>query len=404
MIIRGRLLLDPREKPMHGWVGIDAGRIAEIGSGPPPGSPRLDGDDLLIAPGFIDAHTHLPQFDLIGCDGLDLLGWLREVVYPAEIRWADCTEAREQARRAFRRLMASGTLGLAGFLTSHQHGAEAVRQAHAERPLRSVVGITLMDREAPADLLNRNLPNSLVDSARLTWSVNPRFAISCSERLLQRAADMAKRESRCIQTHVAETISELARTTELFPDDRGAIALLDRFGLLTPRTLLAHGVHLDGDDWQLIAERQSIIVHCPSANTFLQAGTFDIATSRRHGVRLALGSDVAAGPDIAMPRVARAMIEVAKFRRMSIDRTAVVPSPAEAWSMITRGNAEALSWRDAGRIEPGAAADLLVLQPDVKFDQHLMGRLIYGWRDEWIRHVVLDGALHSSESWRISAD
>ena len=398
MIVRGRLLLDPREAPSRGWIAIEAGRIAEVGNGSPPAPPRIDSDDLLITPGFIDAHTHLPQFDLVGCDGMDLLPWLSDIVYPAEMRWNDPCVAREQATRACRRMVASGTLGFAGFLSSNAHAAGPIAESLAELPLRAIIGTTLMDREAPASLLNSEPADPRDDSDRLTWSVNPRFAISCSEKLLQRASKMAQRARRFVQTHLAESRSELDRTRALFPGDRNATAVLERFGLLTPRTLLAHCVHFEAEQWDLIAKRRCAVVHCPTANTFLQAGVFDMASARRHGIRLALGSDIAAGPDIAMPRVARAMIEVAKVRRMTIDPHAAVPGPEEAWEMITRGNAEALSWNDAGRIEVGAAADLLILQPEVAFDRHLIGRLIYGWRDEWIRHVVLDGRLHAIAS------
>jgi guanine deaminase len=136
-------------------------------------------------------------------------------------------------------------------------------------------------------------------------------------------------------------------------------------------------------------------VHGPTANTFLGSGLFDLDAARSHGVRLALGSDVAAGPDMAMPRVARAMIETAKTRAMAIpDGTDVhIPTPAEAWTLITAGNAEALGFADMGRIEPGAAADLLVLKPGLRVDEHLVGRLIYTWRDEYIDRIVLNGRL-----------
>ena len=85
------------------------------------------------------------------------------------------------------------------------------------------------------------------------------------------------------------------------------------------------------------------------------------------------------------------MIETAKARAMTVQSDAFVPEPAEVWQMITRGNADALGWPDAGRLEIGAAADLLVLKVPFEIDEHLIGRLIYTWRDEYITHRVLDG-------------
>ena len=229
---------------------------------------------------------------------------------------------------------------------------------------------------------------------RLSLSVNPRFAIACSDTLLARAAVRAT-EDVFIQTHLAESRRECELVGELFPDDPHYAGVYDRHGLLGERTLLAHCVHLDHDQWRLIAERRSIVVHCPTANTFLSSGLFDLDAARAHGVRLALGSDVAAGPDTAMPRVARAMIETAKVRAMTAPtgQSVHVPTPGEAWTMITSGNALALGFADMGRLVPGAAADLLVLRPELAIDRHLVGRLIYTWRDDYIDAIVLNGRL-----------
>src|SRR5690606_8965547 len=146
-------------------------------------------------------------------------------------------------------------------------------------------------------------------------SLNPRFAIACSEELLAECGwRAAERPDLFVQTHLAEAVAELARVRELFPGAPHYTGVSERVGLLGQRTLLAHGVHLPGPEWTLLAERRSVVVHCPTANTFLGSGHFDLTTARERGVRVALGSDVAGGPDHAMPRVARAMIEVAKSR------------------------------------------------------------------------------------------
>jgi guanine deaminase len=410
MLLQGRLLIDADTLPAPGWIRVEDGRIAEIGDGEPPQPVEAGGPDSLITPGFVDAHVHLPQIDAIGCDELELLPWLDRVIYPAEAAWADQAFAEAQALDAYRRMLHAGTLGFAGYLTSHSHGVAAATKAAHRIPLRGIVGQSLMDREAPADLL-RQPAARLVRSerGRLDASLNPRFAVSCSDLLLARTGKLLAEgfpfsfkqrdpgdmgTTLFLQTHLAETIAECDRVAEMFPDDPHYAGVYDRHGLLTPHTLLAHGVHLSPAEWALIAERDSIVVHCPSANTFLRSGLFDLRAAREHGVRLALGSDVAAGCDLAMPRVARSMIEVAKLRRLAVDPEAVVPTPAEAWTMITRGNANALCFTDMGRLEVGAPADVLVLEPHVEFDVHLIGRLIHTWRDEYITHRVVRGVLH----------
>ncbi|MCH8342993.1 MAG: amidohydrolase family protein [Planctomycetes bacterium] len=398
MILQGRLLINPHHTPQLGWVRIEDRQIAELGRGNPPETPVAGDADSLICPGFIDAHIHLPQIDAVGCDppcGGGLLEWLDRIVFPAEMRWQDADVAQEQAGIAYRRMLRAGTLGYAGFLTSHFHSVTSVIRAGHRLPLRAIAGQVLMDRGAAEPLLHHRLAR-LANSkrGRIAISVNPRFAVGCSDELLSVAKARASDEA-FVQTHLAESQHECELVAELFPNDPHYTGVYDRHGLLTDRTLLAHCVHLADVEWRLIAQRRSVVVHCPTANTFLQSGLFNLDAAREHGVRLALGSDVAAGPDLAMPRVARAMIEVAKMQAMTRQAGAKphVPNPAEVWDLITRGNADALSWSDSGRLEVGAAADLLVLRVGFDLDDYLIGRLIYTWRDEYITHRVVDGRL-----------
>jgi guanine deaminase len=411
VIIQGLLLTDPAAPPEPGWIRCEEGRIAELEHGAPPERPTVGSPSHVVSPGFIDAHIHLPQIDAAGCDGMELLEWLQKVVFPAESWWGRGGALRDVAN-ALHRMTREGTLGFAGYLTSHAEGsAEALRALAGGLGLprlRFAAGRVAMDRRAPDDLtaedrhraaLSPSPPPILAPppaGARGEVSANPRFAITCTGELLAEigwAVRDADREI-LVQTHLCETRPEIELVRELFPEDPHYTGVYDRFGLLTPRTLLAHGVHLTPPEWELIRERGSVVVHCPTANLFLRAGVFDFAAARDHGVRLALGSDVAGGPDIAMPRVARAMIDSAKARELLTGTPQPVPTPAEAWRLITRGNAEAIGWDDAGRLEPGATADLLVLRPpDAWMDEHLIGRMLYGWAHEMIDARVIDGRI-----------
>lgn len=416
MILRGLLLIDPGKPPTPGWVEVEAGSIVRVEEGEPArrvGEPMLGGPRRIVCPGFIDAHVHLPQADSIGCAGMGLIDWLDRVIYPAESWWG-----RAGAHRTLdvgvARMLRQGTLGFAGYLSSHADaGGEAVRRlasgAGLPARLRAAVGRVAMDRNAPDDLTAEDRRRAAMSPApslalaepqegggRVEVSINPRFAIACSEELLAEAGWLARERLSSgrpivVQTHLAESAEEVEVVRRLFPDDAHYTGVYDRFGLLTERTLLAHCVHLSPEEWELIRARRSVAVHCPGANLFLESGLFDLASTREHGVRLALGSDVAAGPDFAMPRVARSMIETAQARRLTMG-SAVVPTPAEAWRMITSGNAEALGWADAGRFEPGASADLLVLRtPETWLDEHLVGRLLYGWSAALIEERIVAG-------------
>ena len=431
MIVHGRLVLDPARPPEPGWLRCEGGRVAEIGFGDLPrdrAPPTLGGSSRLIVPAFVDAHLHLPQIDSAGCDGLELLEWLDRVVFPAESWWGRGAAQRD-ARTAVRRLASEGTVGAAVYLSSHGRAASEVLALLSRTPMRWIAGRVAMDRGGPDDLTHEDRarakmtpsPSPIAPSpsprGRVSVSANPRFAIACSEELLAEigwaVADVAARgeERPFVQTHVAESRAECLRVAELFPGDESYAHIYERFGLLSERTLLAHGVWLCDDQLALLARRGSVLVHCPTSNLFLRSGLLNLDRVRAAGVRLALGSDVAGGPDVAMPRVARAMIETAKIRALSRETSGGaardwhdpgdlvrVPTPAEAWEMITRGNADALGWADGGRLEAGAAADLLVLRvPETWIDEHLIGRLIYNWSPGLIESRVFGGELIDPE-------
>jgi len=399
LILHGRLLDPAYPGQPLGWLRVENGRIAEVQDGTPPEKEWLGGPDRLISPGFVDAHVHLPQFPAIGIDGLELLDWLEQAIYPAEMAWADPRKAEAAAGHSMRAMRRAGTIGLAGYLTSHAHAVDALVNASKSLGMRWIAGRVLMDRACPEALTCESDADIGLDAdledARGAVSINPRFAISCSEALLRHAGECVREHPGAeafVQTHLAESHAEVSRVAELFPEDANYTSVYDRFGLLTQRTLLAHCLHLSADEWALIAERCSAIIHCPAANTFLGTGLFDLRTAREHGINIGLGSDVAAGPDVAMPRVARAMIDVAKLRRLTVDPNAHVPTPREAWHVITQGNAAILGWDDYG-LKPGDAADVLVLRSPGEVDEHLHGRLIYGWRSGMVEHVIVNGVI-----------
>jgi len=368
-----------------GEVRLDGDRIALVNA------PERASNGRIIFPTFCDAHMHLPQFRVIGGHGLPLLEWLDRIVYPAEVRWNDAATARAEVRAAARRLLAAGTTGVAAYATSSSAGARVALEELHEAGLRGYVGQVLMDREAPPELLapaQRQLEEAaqLRAVGRMAPAVTPRFAISCTPELLAGAARLAHETGWRVQTHLAETAADCARAAELF-GGRGYMDIYREAGLLRPGAIFAHAVHVDDTDRQALAASGAVVAHCPTANAFLGSGRMDLAAMHAAGVTVALGSDIGAGPDVSMARVARAMAETA----LSLGHPA--PSPEACFWQITRGNADALGLDDAGRLEEGAAADLLVIEPDIDWQEapDPLGALLFGWDDRWIRAVITRG-------------
>lgn len=411
MLIAGHLILPAEPGSIRlerGWLRLAGDRIADLGVGKPPATPDLGGDGHIISPGLVDTHLHIPQFDSIGADGLPLLRWLEQVIFPAEARWADADFAAAMAQRVARRLLAAGTTAIAAYATVHAAGAAAAMRELARAGLAGCVGQVLMDRPPYAPpALCRPTADLLAEAAaaapvgRLQPAITPRFAVCCTAELLAGCGELAARTGRVIQTHLSETLDECELIRRLY-DGASYVEVYRRAGLLTPRTLLGHGIWLNDADRETLSRTGAIIAHCPTANLFLQAGLMDLPAHTRAAVRISLGSDVAGGPDVCMLRVARAMIESVKRLRMPppagaglTDRRLI--SPAAAWWQITTGNAQALGLEAGhGELRGGAPADLVILRPRDDAWQTAadpIGALLYGFDERWIEHTIANGAV-----------
>ncbi|MEM7625037.1 MAG: amidohydrolase family protein [Planctomycetota bacterium] len=411
MILAGRLLLNDETRPGHvrlapGYVRLDGERIAEVVEGEIPGGETADagGPDALICPGFIDTHLHLPQFDTIGAHGLPLLEWLDGVTFPAERKWEDAAYARGMTRRVVDQLVAHGTTAICAYATVHHAGTLAALETVRDAGLRGVVGQTLINRNAP-DFLTRPAAQLLDETAdlldkfspagRLAAAVTPRFAITCTAEFMADTGRLAAERHAIIQSHLAETKPECAFTAELF-DGVSYVDVYKNAGLLTPRSLYGHGIYLDGTERQTMADTGAVVAHCPTANSFLRSGTMDRRAHMAAGVNISLGSDIGGGYERSMVRVAREMVEAAaSFADLPAGQ---LPAAAQAWWQITAGNAGALGWGDAGRLAAGAAADVLVIEPDIPWlsAERIPGVdplavLLFAWDDRWIKRTLIQG-------------
>ncbi|KAA5545293.1 amidohydrolase family protein [Roseiconus nitratireducens] len=399
-----------------GVLEIEGERVARIHWGEFRNGVELGDAETLICPGFIDAHLHLPQFDSIGAAGIPLLRWLDEVIYPAEARWNDVEVARSMIARVAKQCLAFGTTGICAFAAPSQESTLAALETFSRNGFRGVIGQVMMDRDAPDDLLRET--QQLVDqvqetltrypaSGRMAAAVTPRFALTCSEPLLHAAGRLVADSGAVVQTHLAETLDECQKVSDNFAG-AAYVDVYRQAGILTPRCLLGHGIHLDARARQTIAEHGAVIAHCPTANAFLGSGTMNRAAHQRSEISVALGSDIGAGFERSMVRVGRAMIEAAMIVRQQagVDAPAwqTVPTAAHAWHQITAGNADALGWTDAGRIRPGGTADLVLIRPDIPWRDSPcpLSTLMYAWDDRWIRQTYLRGQVRYSSSESVS--
>jgi len=387
----------------------DDGRIAEVSQGGASAGDVVGGDGCWIIPGFIDAHLHLPQWDRRGIDGLSLFDWLEQVVYPAEARLTDPNLAERLAEDFVTGMIAHGTTTVASFGSPFAKAVDRAFSVFDRRGLRAMYGMMLNDVNCPDALCTP--ADEALDASRalaakwhnahdglLRYAFSPRMATCCSEKLMRGVAALAEVAQCHIQTHVAESFDGESAVRERFADQLDDVDVFQEMGMLTPRTLLGHGVCLTGSMRHRVAESRTSIVHCPTANLFLESGLMDYVAHRKAGIKIALGSSVAAGYEPFMPKVAVACLQTAKVLKVHAmpRQTHAVPRPTEAWWLVTRGGAEALGWSDRiGAIEPGFDGDCLVVRPEgwireLPGDQQASA-LLYTIRPHHIEHVFVAG-------------
>lgn len=354
-----------RWRPGHWLLIDDDGRILAA-------QPQEPGEDFLkhehrgrlLMPGFIDTHVHCPQVDVIASWGAQLLDWLETYTFPAEARHAEPAAAAAGAALFLDALLAHGTTAAVVFPTVHRVATEALFEASATRGMRIIAGKVLMDRHAPDNLRDdvagaerdcRALIAQWHGRGRIAYAVTPRFAATSSaEQLAMAGRLLAEHPGVYMQTHVAENPAEVRWIAELFPQARSYLDVYAAHGLLSERSVLAHGIWLDDTDRALLRDTGAQIAFCPSSNLFLGSGLFGWRAAEAGGAAVSLASDVGGGTDLSMLATLR---DAYKIQALSGERLT-------AWKGLyaaTRGAARALGLdAEIGSFEPGRLADVCV--------------------------------------------
>jgi len=366
---------------LDGIVEVDAeGRIARVAtwSGDAPVG-AVDLRPMVVMPGLVDLHAHLPQLPNAGLgSGLDLLTWLDRYIFPLEQAY-DRSVAERQAPAAFRAFAAAGTTTVVAYAALWPDSTDAAFAAAEAHGIRAVIGKVMMDRLTydpeidPGEILETSLRQSDElasrwhgrDGGRLLYAFTPRFAVSCSADMLRESAILAAQHGAYWQTHLSEDAGEIDEVRRLFPGTRDYLDVYDRAGGLGARTILAHAIHLSEREIARLVESHSSVAHCPASNLFLSSGMMPLARYRRSGMRVGLGSDVAAGPEVSLFTVMRA----GAVTQRVLELTAAA-DPADAarpvdWLRLgTLDGARVLGLDGTiGSLEAGKEADLIAIDP-----------------------------------------
>lgn len=365
---------DPRDRPEavrhepDGLLVVEDGIVLERGpfADLAPRFPELAIETLpgLVVPGFIDAHVHYPQTERIAAHGEQLLDWLERHIFPAEKAFVDKAHADAVAGFFLDELLRNGTTSALVYPTVHEQSVDALFEQALVRRMRIVSGKVLMDMgpEGLRDTLasGRAESEALIrrwkGRGRLGYAITPRFALASTDaQLADAGALLAEHPEVLMHTHLAENRHEIAAVAARFPEAADYLDAYDRFGLVGPRSVFAHGVHLTERSCSRLAGTGAGIAVCPSSNLFLGSGHFDFGQADRHGLRLGLGTDIGAGTTFSMLHTAGLAYQAAIAREDRLD-------PFRALYLATAGSAALLHIADhVGALEPGQEADFAVL-------------------------------------------
>jgi len=394
LLVAGGRVLRPDYTVERADVRVDDdGRIDAVGDlSNQAADRRLDATDGLVMPGLVNAHGHAAMTLLRGyADDKPLDAWLQEDIWPVE-GVLDPADVAAGARLAAVEMIRSGTTT---FADMYFH-VGAVADAVAEAGLRARLGHGVVTVGKEAEAARADFETSLevareYDGAadgRITTAVMPHAPHTVGTELFETFVPRAREVGIPLHFHFNETptyVEEIAAEADARP---GAYA--DDLGLLADDTWVAHGVHVSDEEIDLLADRDTAVVHCPASNMKLASGMAPVQRLRDAGVTVALGTDGAASNnDLDMFDELR---DAAMLGKLAADDASAVPAEA-AVEMATQGGADALGL-PVGRVAVGAPADLAVVDLSGAHlipEHDLVSHLAYAARGSDVRHTVCDG-------------
>lgn len=383
LIVRAQVLHTPRDPFRHegaleafsdGGVAFENGVILATGDftrvrGEFPDAEVQHEQDALLLPGLVDTHVHYPQLGMVGAMGLELLDWLEQRALPEEMRMAEPAHAELAARDFVAGLAAAGTTTALVF-GSHFPAAQELLFEEAERVgLRIASGLVASDRRLPTPLLAE--PEQAYEAGlalarrwhgrgRLRYAVTPRFSLSCSEGMLESCGALHRELGAALMTsHINESPAETAAVSGLFPWAGDYLETYERYGLVGPRTVLAHDVHPEDGELVRLAGAGASVAHCPASNAFLGSGSFSMARHLQHGVTFALGTDVGAGTGLSLLKEGLMAYQVQMLLAEGFRL-----APRHLLYLSTKAGADALGLgAEVGDLTPGRSADYVLMRP-----------------------------------------
>lgn len=404
-LIRGATLVtvNPSGRVFRGDILIEGDRIAAMGDlGTVPGANIIEAGGRVVMPGLVQSHIHLCQTLFRSqADDLELLDWLGQRILPLEAAHDEET-VYYSAMLGIGELLRGGTTAIIDMETVHH--TDSAFHAIAETGIRAISGKVMIDcGPSVPDPLMEQTDHSLEESVRLLerwhgqaegriqYGFAPRFAVTCSDQMLREVASLSEHYGVRVHTHASENRGEIAYVEA----DRGMrnLLYLDHVGLCHDRVVLAHCIHLDEEELDVLAARQAHVAHCPSSNLKLASGIAPVPELLRRGINVSVGADGAACNN-----------NLDQFQEMRL--AALIQKPlhgpramnaATVLEMATMGGARAMGLaHEIGSLEVGKKADLIMVDLNGLHswpEGDLISRLVYSARASDVVLTMVDGKI-----------
>jgi 5-methylthioadenosine/S-adenosylhomocysteine deaminase len=401
VLIRDAILVNPTLPPEvteRGWLLIEGPLIRAMGSGDPPGDLRarkktLNAHGGILMPGLVNLHTHAAMSLFRGlADDMPLKEWLEEHIFPAEAKAVNEEFVYWGTLLSCCEMIFSGTTTFAdGYFYE-----DMVLEGALLSGMRATVAQGVVDFPAPGcpdPSLNIENAIAFINRSRGEDSVRPGIfchsAYTCSPETIQKAKEVCRVHGVPFFIHVSETLWEVQEIKARY--GLRPIEHLMGLGVLDRGTILVHGVWLEPEEMEMIAQSGAALVTCTESNMKLGAGIAPLPELLRRGVRVGIGTDgPASNNDLDL---FGEMDLTAKIHKVaSSDPTAVDASIV--LHMATRGGATILGFHDVGLLEPGFQADLILVdtqKPHMQPLYHPVSQLVYAAKGSDVRSVWIKG-------------
>ncbi|XP_033758264.1 guanine deaminase-like [Pecten maximus] len=331
-----------------------------------------------VVPGFVDTHIHASQYPNCGkCLDVGMLSWLHKYTIPTEAKFAELEFARKKYWKVVTRVIKNGTTTASYLATIYTDSTLELCDIIQSVGQRAIVGKVNMDQNS-LDFYTEKTVTSVEETIRYIQEVarrkythikpciTPRFAGNCSMELMTQLGQIAQSGKLHVQTHLAETREECDMVRKLFPENRSYTDIYNDAGLLTQKTVLAHGIHLTSEERKLIRLRHSGISHCPNSNIAIRSGLLDVRTCLDENISVGLGTDISGGYSSSILNAMRAAICTSNTIAIQTNLEYRPLDYKDVFQMATLGGAKVLDMDDViGNFEVGKEFDALLIDPAV---------------------------------------